>query len=139
MNEIKFDMNDTLSASNPDTIQFFTIHTLINITHTAKPRTPSRKNFDTLINGISMRCQPLGSELPAKSRQLLSKHKIGVSFNTKTKNVWSWTFFIDQEKAITLNQLVHEVDGMPVLDTLTSVNTKDITLKNTYFEESYAK
>ena len=132
-------MKEILGASNSDTIQFFIVHTLINITHTAKPRTISRKNFDTLINGISMRCQPLGSDLPIKKRQILSNYKFGTGFNTKTKNVWSWSFFVEEGNSLKVGKLMQEINGMPVLDMLGSVDTQDGILKNTYFEESPVK
>ena len=121
---------------NPENATWFTLYTLIDITPSQRRKDVSQKNWDTIINGVSMRCQPLGSREPEKKKKKLSGFKFGNEYKTKVKNVWTWSFAVEYSGIISIDFLVKELNGMPVIDKLEYVETKDRRIKNTYFIES---
>ena len=121
---------------NPENATWFTLYTLIDITPSQRRKDVSQKNWDTIINGVSMRCQPLGSREPEKKKKKLSGFKFGSEYKNKIMNIWIWTFAIEHIGAIDVRTLTQEFNGMPVIDKLEYLETKDRRIKNTYFIES---
>lgn len=118
---------------NSENATWFTLYTLVDITSTNRRKDHSQKNWDTIINGISMRVQPLGSYLPQMKRQKLIKFKFGSEYKDKTRTVWTWIFAIEHVGALDIKVLMQEFNGMPVIDKLTHIETKNSKIKNTYF------
>ena len=50
--------------------------------------------------------------------------------------MWTWSFAVEYSGIISVDFLVKELNGMPVIDKLEYVETKDRRIKNTYFVES---
>ena len=118
---------------NPDTATWFTVYTLIDITQSSRRKDTSQKNWDMIINCISMSCQPLGSNIPKKQKRKLSKYKFGLEYKNKIRNVWSWSFAVEYLGAISLDKLVNDLNGIPMSDKLEYIETKNSKMKNTYF------
>jgi hypothetical protein len=112
---------------------WFTLYTLIDISYSTRRKDVSQKNWDTIINGISMRAQPLGSNLPEKKRQKTTKFKFGSEYKNKVMNIWMWPFAIEHVGVIDIKTLMYEFHGMPVIDKLKHIETKSLRIKNTYF------
>ena len=118
---------------NLENATWFTLYTLIDISHSIRRKDVSQKNWDTIINGISMRAQPLGSNLPEKKRQKTTKFKFGSEYKNKVINIWTWSFAIEHVGAVNIKILMDEFHGMPVIDNLKHIETKGLKIKNTYF------
>jgi hypothetical protein len=118
---------------NLENATWFTLYTLIDISHSARRKDVSQKNWDTIINGISMRAQPLGSSLPERKRQKTTKFKFGSEYKNKVMNIWMWSFAIEHVGAINIKTLMQEFNGMPVIDKFKHIETKGLKIKNTYF------
>lgn len=118
---------------NSENSTWFTLYTLVDITSTNRRKDHSQKNWDTIINGISMKAQPLGSNIPEKKRQKTTKFKFGSEYKNKVMNIWTWTFAIEHIGAIDIKTLMQEFNGMPVIDELIHIETKSPRIKNTYF------
>ena len=118
---------------NSEHATWFTLYTLVDITSTNRRKDHSQKNWDTIINGISMRAQPLGSYIPEKKRKKLANYKFGSEYKDKTRNVWQWHFAIEHIGATDIKTLTNELNGMPVIDKLKHLETKNTKIKNTYF------
>jgi hypothetical protein len=126
-------LNIFMHEFNPDTATWFTVYTLIDITQSSRRKDTSQKNWDMIINCISMSCQPLGSNIPKKQKRKLSKYKFGSEYKNKIRNVWSWSFAVEYLGAITLDKLVNDLNGIPMSDKLEYIETKNSKIKNTYF------
>ena len=118
---------------NPDTATWFTVYTLIDITQSSKRKDISQKNWDMIVNCLSMVCQPLGSHMPIKKKRKLTKFKFGSEYKNKIRNVWTWSFAVEQQGIITIEKLVEDLNGVPMLDRLEYVETNNPKIKNTYF------
>lgn len=118
---------------NSENATWFTLYTLVDITSTNRRKDHSQKNWDTIINGISMMAQPLGSYLPQMKRQKLTKFKFGSEYKDKIRTVWTWIFAIEHVGALDIKVLMQEFNGMPVIDKLIHIETKNSKIKNTYF------
>jgi len=126
-------LNIFMHEFNSDTATWFTVYTLIDITQSSRRKDLSQKNWDMIINCISMSCQPLGSNIPNKKKRKLSKYKFGSDYKNKIRNVWSWSFAVEHVGAISLDKLVNDLNGIPMLDKLEYIETKNLKIKNTYF------
>ena len=118
---------------NPDTATWFTVYTLIDITQSSRRKDTSQKNWDMIINCISMFCQPLGSLTPDCKKKKLVNFKFGSEYNSKLRNVWTWSFAVEYQGLISIKQLINELNGIPVSDKLQYIETKNAKIKNTYF------
>ena len=118
---------------NPDTTTWFTVYTLIDITHSLRRKDFSQKNWDMIINCLSMKCQPLGSHIPVKKKRKLESFQFGSIYKNKVRNVWTWSFAVEHGGIITLESLAEDLNGVPVSDTLEFIETKNSKIKNTYF------
>jgi hypothetical protein len=118
---------------NLDTATWFTVYTLIDITQSSRRKDSSQKNWDMIINCISMGCQPLGSHMPIKKKCKLTMFKFGSEYKSKIRNVWTWSFAVEQQGILTIEKLVRDLNGIPMSDRLEYIETKNLKIKNTYF------
>ncbi len=126
-------LNICMHEFNPDTATWFTVYTLIDITQSSRRKDVSQKNWDMIINCLSMVCQPLGSHIPVKKKRKLTTFKFGSEYKNKIRNVWTWSFAVEQHGIITIEKLVEDLNGIPVSDKLEYVETTNSKIKNTYF------
>ena len=118
---------------NPDTATWFTVYTLIDITQSSRRKDASQKNWDMIINCISMGCQPLGSHIPIKKKRKLTMFKFGSEYKNKIRNIWTWSFAVEQQGILTIEKLVGDLNGIPMSDKLEYIETTNLKIKNTYF------
>jgi hypothetical protein len=126
-------LNICMHEFNSDTAAWFTVYTLIDITQSSRRKDTSQKNWDMIINCLSMVCQPLGSHIPVKKKRKLTKFSFGSEYKNKIRNVWIWSFAVEQQGIITIEKLVEDLNGIPMVDRLEYVETKSSKIKNTYF------
>jgi|TARA_B100001964_G_scaffold243425_1_gene321379 hypothetical protein len=118
---------------NSETATWFTVYTLVDISSSPRRKDVSQKNWDMIINCISMFCQPLGSLTPDCKKKKLVNFKFGSEYNSKLRNVWTWSFAVEHQGLISIKQLINELNGIPVSDKLQYIETKNAKIKNTYF------
>tara|TARA_B100001971_G_C18077912_1_gene476659 strand:- start:336 stop:719 length:384 start_codon:yes stop_codon:yes gene_type:complete len=118
---------------NSETATWFTVYTLVDISSSPRRKDVSQKNWDMIINCISMFCQPLGSLTPDCKKKKLVNFKFGSEYNSKLRNVWTWSFAVEYQGLISIKQLINELNGIPVSDKLQYIETKNAKIKNTYF------
>lgn len=118
---------------NSETTTWFTVYTLVDISSSPRRKDVSQKNWDMIINCISMFCQPLGSLTPDCKKKKLVNFKFGSEYNSKLRNVWTWSFAVEYQGLISIKQLINELNGIPVSDKLQYIETKNAKIKNTYF------
>ena len=118
---------------NSETTTWFTVYTLVDISSSPRRKDVSQKNWDMIINCISMFCQPLGSLTPDCKKKKLVNFKFGSEYNSKLRNVWTWSFAVEHQGLISIKQLINELNGIPVSDKLQYIETKNAKIKNTYF------
>jgi len=118
---------------NSETATWFTVYTLVDISSSPRRKDVSQKNWDMIINCISMFCQPLGSLTPDCKKKKLVNFKFGSEYNSKLRNVWTWSFAVEHQGLISIKQLINELNGIPVSDKLQYIETKNAKIKNIYF------
>jgi len=129
--------SEVLSAN----LSFFTVITLIDITQTGIHTDDSQNNFETLINGISLRCQPVVFNNPVKTAvaDVTLDYTFGADF-TGAQDVWVWKFCTEHPQALSVAMLETELDQFPIIDVASNfavdVMTTSGTAKNIYFIEN---
>ena len=114
----------------------FTLYTLVNITNTQKRIDVSTKNFNTLINGISLSVQPMYESNPTSKVEDLKDHKFGSKFNGR-KKVWTFKFTVEGDKVINVDLAYRAISNTPVIGKkIDSFNTVDEIIKNTYIKQA---
>ena len=136
-------------------INIITCYTLIDITYTGVVRTSSDKdvkkkrnqqrNYETLLQVIGLRAQPMIFEKPYKlSSEDLSKYKFGDNFTGK-QAVWVFKFSIEHvdvfaDSGNKLGLLEQDLNQVPVITGLDDTVELPISIfstvydyKNTYF------
>lgn len=133
------------SESLSSNLSFYTVVTLIDIEATGDFSDNSQKNFETLINGISLRCQPVIFNNPIMdANAALVGYSFGSSYSGNA-NVWTWKFCTEHPGALTVAMLEAELDSFPIINIADAnnvifgtaiMNTASATLKNIYFVEN---
>lgn len=114
----------------------FTLYTLVNITNTSKRTDITTKNFNTLINGISLSVQPMFEDQPTSKIEDLKNHQFGSKFTGK-KKVWTFKFTVEGDKVINVDLAYRAITNTPVIGKkINSINTTDEIIKNTYIKQS---
>ena len=136
-------------------INIITCYTLIDITFTGVVRTSSdseikkkrnqQRNYETLLQVIGLRTQPMIFEKPYKlSDEYLSKHQFGDTFNGK-HNVWVFKFSVEHPEIFKegdndLALLERDLNQVPIITGLAETVALPIQIfstsydyKNTYF------
>lgn len=139
-------------------INIITCYTLIDITHTGVVRTSSdsvlkrrrnqQRNYETLLQVIGLRAQPMLFENPYKlSNEDLSKYNFGSYFNG-THNVWILKFSIEhpdvfENQSGKLGLLEEDIADVPIITGLDETAELPLSaissigeFKNTYFTSS---
>lgn len=100
-------------------------------------------NFETILQIVSMRCQPENITMPQRSIQTI-KNYFGTAYSTKAQ-CWEFTFTVDRPDVFAngnqvLGHLYGDSDGVPMLIKLdeslelpTQINITD-KYKNIYYE-----
>ncbi len=114
----------------------FTLYTLVNITNTQKRTDVTTKNFNTLINGISLSVQPMYDSDPTSKVEDLKKHQFGSKF-TGRKKVWTFKFKVEGDKVINVDLAYRAISNTPVIGKkIDMLNTTDKIIKNTYIKQT---
>ena len=114
----------------------FTLYTLVNITNTKKRTDVTTKNFNTLINGISLSVQPMFDLDPTSKIEDLKNHKFGTKF-TGRKKVWTFKFTVEGDKVINVDLAYRAISNTPAIGKkIDTFNTMDKIIKNTYIKQT---
>lgn len=114
----------------------FTLYTLVNITNTQKRADVTTKNFNTLINGISLSVQPTYENNPISKLEDLKNHQFGSKFNGR-KKVWTFEFTVEGDKVINVDLAIRAINNTPVIGKkIFAFITTDEIIKNTYIKQT---
>ncbi len=114
----------------------FTLYTLVNITNTQKRTDVTTKNFNTLINGISLSVQPMYDLDPTSKVEDLKHHNFGSKF-TGRKKVWTFKFRVEGDRVINVDLAYRAISNTPVIGKkIDMINTTDDIIKNTYIKQT---
>jgi len=114
----------------------FTLYTLVNITNTQKRTDVTTKNFNTLINGISLSVQPMYDLDPTSKVEDLKNHNFGSKF-TGRKKVWTFKFRVEGDRVINVDLAYRAISNTPVIGKkIDMINTTDDIIKNTYIKQT---
>ena len=115
----------------------FTLYTLVNITNTNNRIDITTKNFNTLINGISLNVQPHFDTYPTSKIDDLKKYNFGSSFSGR-KKIWKFDFTVEGDKVINVDLACRAINNMPVIGKkLDLLVTDNISIKNTYIKQHH--
>lgn len=115
----------------------FSLYTLVNITNTNKRTDITTKNFNTLINGISLNVQPQFEKYPTSKVDDLKKYNFGDSF-TGRKKVWKFDFTVEGDKVINVDLACRAINNMPVIGKkIDLIVTDNVAIKNTYIKQHH--
>lgn len=127
-------------------MEFFTCYTLIDITCTGV-NDPARalpyqqhQNFNTFLQFIGLRTQPLNIAVEQLNDQDLANFKFGSRY-TGSATVWKITWAIEVLGYVGITELKQDADGIPVHTNLTEsveltsqvLETKNSQRRNLYF------
>lgn len=124
-------------------------HTLIDITCTGETRVDGKRrnqqrNYETLLQIISLRAQPIYLEKPELFSGDVSKYQFGSDFQG-SHNIWSIVFGVEHRDIFLLNDnpvelLMQDINHTPVIGNLdntaefrTNIFSSYFDSKNTYF------
>jgi hypothetical protein len=127
-------------------IEYFTCYTLVDITDTGiyDPNQGNTyeeaQNLNSLLQSISLSSQPVLSSVEKLLAADVSDFEFGSDF-TGNHNVWILRFASERIGTITVNNLIRDINGLPVYEDLdetavfdTNVfETVSATQKNIYF------
>jgi hypothetical protein len=127
-------------------VEFFTCYTLIDITCTGV-NDPAQslpyqqyQNFNTFLQFIGLRTQPLDIKVERLTDQPLDNYKFSSTY-TGNGEVWKITWSIETVGYVDINELKQDADGVPIHTNLTEtvdltssvLETKDARKRNLYF------
>jgi len=129
-------------------VEFFTCYTLVDITCTgindpvcALPY-QQQQNFNTFLQFIGLRTQPLNIDIQCLEDQALDQYKFGSRY-TGSARVWKLTWSIETLGYVGISELRQDSDGVPVHTHLTEtvelvsqvLESKNTQRRNLYFVE----
>lgn len=127
--------------------EFFTCYTLIDITRTGVIRTSSdtgmsvkrrdqQRNWETLIQVLSLRTQPMYLEDPVQiSSADLAQFAFGDA-HSGNHNVWKFTFASEHEGAYQIPDLMRDCNQVPCNKNLDETISLDVAIFSTAYDYS---
>ena len=98
----------------------FKIYTIVDITET-KARKGSdiyqlkqEQNFQTIVQTVGLRANPTYTKSPKLLYDAPYTLGIGTVYRTK-KNIWEFVFDIEYEDALTIDNLKHDFNHVPII------------------------
>jgi hypothetical protein len=127
-------------------IEYFTCYTLVDITDSGiyDPNQGSEyeqaQNLNSLLQAISLSSQPVLSSVEKLTAADINEFDFGSDF-TGSHNIWILRFASERIGTITVNNLVRDVDGLPIYEDLDETAVFDTNVfetvsaeqKNIYF------
>ena len=107
-------------------IEFYTLFTTIDITRTGDYKDNTQKDFESVVQVIGLRAQPIIMNNPVELNGVSSNVLENYGAPTLTGAGWVFKFAFEREGAHTIDTLKDELDGIVLnggtIDTKSSVN-----------------
>lgn len=102
-------------------IEFYTLYTRLNITYTGDYSDDTQKDFESMVQVIGLRAQPIIMSTPVYA-------ELGTGAPTLTGAGWIFKFAFEREGAHSVHSLQQELHGIVlnggIIDTLNTPNTE---------------